>query len=196
MLGAVVATLFIFFIFFAPKTSAAVVVILSGLWLARDNCDGGSNNAVDLLWAFIRYYDNGDSRQTGRQTSNQGDGVSQEEREEEEPPPPPPQQEPPQQAHAAEENVPEEPLGQEELVPDPDSDNLYDRIGVQKDATSAVIKKAYWKAALLFHPDKVKNQNDSAAIAKAKQDMTRINEVKDILLDAEQRRQYDAGNNE
>ena len=76
---------------------------------------------------------------------------------------------------------------------DPNSCNLYERIGTKASASSVDIKKAYRTASLRFHPDKVPDKNDSAAIEKAKRDMFRINQAKEILLDAELKQKYDAG---
>lgn len=76
---------------------------------------------------------------------------------------------------------------------DPSSHNLYERIGTNASASSADIKKAYRTASLRFHPDKVLNKTDSAAIEQAKRDMFRINQAKEILLDADLRERYDTG---
>lgn len=59
--------------------------------------------------------------------------------------------------------------------------DLYEDLGVSKDATTADIKKVYKSLALKFHPDKHGNPEDFARIEKAKR----------ILLDDEKREQYD-----
>lgn len=63
--------------------------------------------------------------------------------------------------------------------------DYYAILGVPKDATAEVIKKAYRKLALKFHPDK--NPGDKKAEEKFKE----ITEAYAVLSDPEKRRQYD-----
>jgi hypothetical protein len=63
------------------------------------------------------------------------------------------------------------------------SQDLYAVLGVQKDATSAEIKKAYFRLAREHHPDKADSGDDEA--------MKRINHAYKILSDQEKRRIYD-----
>jgi curved DNA-binding protein len=63
--------------------------------------------------------------------------------------------------------------------------DYYAVLGVPKDATAEVIKKAYRKLALKFHPDK--NPGDKKAEEKFKE----ITEAYAVLSDPEKRRQYD-----
>jgi curved DNA-binding protein len=63
--------------------------------------------------------------------------------------------------------------------------DYYAVLGVPKDATAEVIKKAYRKLALKFHPDK--NPGDKKAEEKFKE----ITEAYAVLSDPEKRKQYD-----
>lgn len=63
--------------------------------------------------------------------------------------------------------------------------DYYAVLGVPKDATNEVIKKAYRKLALKFHPDK--NPGDK----KAEEHFKEITEAYAVLSDPEKRRQYD-----
>jgi molecular chaperone DnaJ len=64
--------------------------------------------------------------------------------------------------------------------------NLYDTLGVAKNASAEEIKKAYRKLAREHHPDA--NQGDAAAEARFKE----IQGAYDVLSDAEKRKAYDA----
>ncbi len=64
--------------------------------------------------------------------------------------------------------------------------NLYDVLGVAKNATDAEIKKAYRKLAREHHPDR--NPGDKAAEARFKE----IQAAYDVLSDKEKRTRYDA----
>lgn len=66
------------------------------------------------------------------------------------------------------------------------SKNLYNILGISKDASDTEIKKAYRKMAIKYHPDK--NQGDSEAEAKFKD----VAEAYEILSDSNKRAQYDA----
>jgi DnaJ-class molecular chaperone len=61
--------------------------------------------------------------------------------------------------------------------------NLYETLGVSKDADSSEIKKAYRKLSLQYHPDR-----NSSEEAKAK--MHQINAAYETLSDEEKRNQY------
>src|SRR5438067_5262430 len=67
--------------------------------------------------------------------------------------------------------------------------NLYDVLGVAKNASADEIKKAYRKLARQYHPDR--NPDDPAAEAKFKEVQTAY----DVLSDPEKRKQYDAFGN-
>lgn len=62
--------------------------------------------------------------------------------------------------------------------------NLYDLLGVKKNATKEEIRKAYKKQIMYWHPDKNKSSNASEITAK-------LNEAKEILLDDDKRKKYD-----
>jgi len=66
-----------------------------------------------------------------------------------------------------------------------DYKDYYKILGVEKSATADVIKKAYRKLAVKYHPDK--NPNDKKAEDKFKE----INEAYDVLSDATKRKKYD-----
>lgn len=66
-----------------------------------------------------------------------------------------------------------------------DFKDYYKILGVSKTATADVIKKAYRKLAVKYHPDK--NQQDKSAEEKFKE----INEANEVLSDAEKRKKYD-----
>ena len=63
--------------------------------------------------------------------------------------------------------------------------DYYQVLGVQKNATTDEIKKAYRKLALQYHPDR--NKGDKAAEERFKE----INEAYAVLSDQEKRQQYD-----
>src|ERR1051326_3499973 len=67
--------------------------------------------------------------------------------------------------------------------------NLYDVLGVAKNASQDEIKKAYRKLARQYHPDR--NPGDAAAEARFKE----VQGAYDVLGDAEKRKQYDAFGN-
>ena len=64
--------------------------------------------------------------------------------------------------------------------------NLYEVLGVAKDAASDEIKKAYRKLARQYHPDK--NPGDKEAEERFKE----VQAAYDVLSDPEKRQQYDA----
>ncbi|MCJ1465766.1 hypothetical protein MMC07_004385 [Pseudocyphellaria aurata] len=64
--------------------------------------------------------------------------------------------------------------------------DLYEILGIQKSATKTEIKKAYHKAALSSHPDKVAEEDRSAAEIRFKS----VGKAYEILYDDEKRRLY------
>jgi molecular chaperone DnaJ len=66
------------------------------------------------------------------------------------------------------------------------SKNLYEVLGVAKNASQDEIKKAYRKLARQYHPDK--NPGDASAEERFKE----VQAAYDVLSDAEKRKQYDA----
>lgn len=67
------------------------------------------------------------------------------------------------------------------------SENLYIRLGLSKDASSAEIKKVYRKLALESHPDKVAEDERQSAEIKFKA----YSEAYEILIDDDKRAAYD-----
>jgi len=65
------------------------------------------------------------------------------------------------------------------------SKDFYKILGIEKNATSEDIKKAYRKLALQYHPDK--NKGDKIAEEKFKA----VNEANSVLIDPEKRKLYD-----
>jgi len=63
--------------------------------------------------------------------------------------------------------------------------SYYETLGVKKDSSAQVIKKAYRKLAMKYHPDR--NKGDKAAEEKFK----KISEAYAVLSDPEKRKQYD-----
>lgn len=68
--------------------------------------------------------------------------------------------------------------------------NLYEALGVARDATQLEIKQAYLNQAKKFHPDMNSDQSDSKKRANIER-MYRINEAYSILSNAGQRIRYD-----
>lgn len=67
-----------------------------------------------------------------------------------------------------------------------DKDNLYEILGVEKNASDEVIKNAYRKLAFKYHPDK--NQNNKEEAEKKFQE---VQHAYDILRDEQKRNMYD-----
>lgn len=64
-------------------------------------------------------------------------------------------------------------------------EDLYEMLGINKNASNAEIKKAYYKQAKKYHPDT--NKGDPAAAKK----FARITEAYETLSDSEKRQAYD-----
>lgn len=69
----------------------------------------------------------------------------------------------------------------------PTNEDLYDILGVAKDATEKELQRAYRKLALKYHPDR--NEDDPKASEKFK----KASEAYEILRDPEKRQAYDSG---
>mmetsp|Transcript_22805 Transcript_22805/g.44291 ORF Transcript_22805/g.44291 Transcript_22805/m.44291 type:complete len:421 (+) Transcript_22805:226-1488(+) len=68
------------------------------------------------------------------------------------------------------------------------SEDLYDVLGVSRDATEAQIKRAYHKAAMIHHPDKRINNPEGSD-----QKFKTLGYAYNILSDPEKRQMYDVG---
>ncbi|KAF8475147.1 hypothetical protein DFH94DRAFT_635407 [Russula ochroleuca] len=68
------------------------------------------------------------------------------------------------------------------------STDLYEILGVQRDATDDQIRKAYKKRALQTHPDRVPQEQKTAA----GDEFRKVNNAYEVLIDASKRRAYDA----
>ena len=71
------------------------------------------------------------------------------------------------------------------------SRNLYDILGLERDATSAEIKRAYRKASLRVHPDKVRS-GTAASKEAAEKKFIEVRGAFEVLSDHEKRRHYDS----
>lgn len=68
----------------------------------------------------------------------------------------------------------------------PESKNLYERLGLTRDASIKAIKKAYRKVAMLWHPDKNPDKYHEAQVM-----FRNVAEAHDVLSDPSRRRSYD-----
>jgi len=68
-------------------------------------------------------------------------------------------------------------------TPDPKSNNLYERLGVDKDATSAEIKKRFYDLTKTHHPD----------VGGDAENYQRIKESYELLMRVDKRKLYDSG---
>ena len=69
--------------------------------------------------------------------------------------------------------------------------DLYEVLGISRNATEKEIKAAYRKLAKRYHPDA--NKDDEKVQQEAKKRFAEINEAYEILSDKEKRRKYDLG---
>ena len=70
-------------------------------------------------------------------------------------------------------------------------EDYYETLGLTKSATSAEIKKAYRKMAIMWHPDKhAGNKEKQDEASKKFQD---IGEANEVLSDPEKKGKYDRG---
>ncbi len=68
-------------------------------------------------------------------------------------------------------------------------DDLYQRLGVRRDASPDELKKAYRTAALKWHPDSSSKLTDN--VREAQREFVAISEAYQVLSDLERRTQYD-----
>ena len=68
---------------------------------------------------------------------------------------------------------------------------LYEILEVPETASTSEIKRAYKRLASIHHPDKVANTDDPELKQRAEDELIKINNAKDILLDANKRSEYD-----
>lgn len=68
--------------------------------------------------------------------------------------------------------------------------DYYEVLGIEKGANETEIKKAYRKAAMKYHPDKMANVSE-AEKKEAEEKFKEINEAYQVLSDAQKRQQYD-----
>ena len=67
--------------------------------------------------------------------------------------------------------------------------DYYEVLGIDRGASPEVIKSAYRKLALQWHPDR--HQGDDAAKAEAEKKFKQISEAHEVLSDPEKRARYD-----
>jgi len=65
--------------------------------------------------------------------------------------------------------------------------NFYDVLGLPKSATTSEIKRAYYKLALKYHPDRVQEENKE----KAKANFQALGRIYETLSDPDKRKVYD-----
>ncbi|MBI3665917.1 MAG: J domain-containing protein [Acidobacteria bacterium] len=68
--------------------------------------------------------------------------------------------------------------------------NYYDELGLSKTATTEEIRQAYKSLVRLLHPD---HHQDEKLRLMAECQMKRLHEIVGVLIDADKRREYDAG---
>lgn len=71
------------------------------------------------------------------------------------------------------------------------SKTLYETLNVPENASSIEIKQAFRKMVREHHPDKVASENNFNLITQAENEMIKINNAKEILLDPIKRSRYD-----
>ena len=70
--------------------------------------------------------------------------------------------------------------------------DFYKILGVDKNADTETIKKAYKKLALKWHPDRFSNASEKEQ-KEAEEKFKEISEAHDVLSNPEKRQQYDNG---
>jgi curved DNA-binding protein CbpA len=68
---------------------------------------------------------------------------------------------------------------------------LYEVLEVPENASTNEIKRSYKRLASIHHPDKVANIDDPELLERAEEELIKINNAKDILLDPKKRGEYD-----
>ncbi|PPQ62911.1 hypothetical protein CVT24_006309 [Panaeolus cyanescens] len=68
---------------------------------------------------------------------------------------------------------------------------LYEELGIQKDASSEHIRKAYKKKALLTHPDRLPPNATPEQKAASEEMFRKVNNAYEVLSDPEKRKEYD-----
>ncbi|MCM0605033.1 MAG: J domain-containing protein [Xanthomonadaceae bacterium] len=79
-----------------------------------------------------------------------------------------------------------------ELVPKPQSENYYERLGAEKTMSDAELKRSYKRAALQFHPDKKKAESPEEELSITA-DFQNIQEAWEVLGSPDSRSLYDQG---
>jgi tetratricopeptide (TPR) repeat protein len=74
-----------------------------------------------------------------------------------------------------------------------DDRSHYQRLGVEENATTGTIKKAYFKAAKLYHPDTLAKLDLNDLREQAADVFAAIAEAFEVLSDKQKRKDYDAG---
>ena len=70
------------------------------------------------------------------------------------------------------------------------SENYYDILGVEKDATETEIKRAYRALSLIYHPDRNADQDEETRTEKTAK-FKDISSAYETLKDGELRKRYD-----
>ncbi|KAA1468835.1 DnaJ-domain-containing protein [Dentipellis sp. KUC8613] len=69
--------------------------------------------------------------------------------------------------------------------------NLYETLGLNKDATPEQVRKAYRQLALQTHPDRLPPSVSAADREEAAEKFRKVNNAYEVLSDAKKRREYD-----
>ncbi|KAF9531735.1 hypothetical protein CPB83DRAFT_848640 [Crepidotus variabilis] len=73
----------------------------------------------------------------------------------------------------------------------PETTNLYEELGITKEATVDEVRKAYKKKALLTHPDRLPQGATAEDKAASEEKFRRVNNAYEVLSDANKRKTYD-----